>query len=818
MNIAMSVRSLVEFLYRWGDIDSTKGYSSEDAMAVGARIHRKIQSLAGPSYRAEYSLSYSYETKYCNVTVEGRADGVITEETPPEYLLEDTASTDGSGNEQPADALMLPAACEKYVTIDEIKTVLRSLDFVKEPDPVHLAQAKCYAAIYAMMEDLPFIYVRMTYVNQQTENIKYFYFLYSAEEIKKWFFDTTSAMGEWLDIQAEWNLIRQASIEELEFPFPYRPGQKNLAQDVYRTIYHGKKLFIEAPTGTGKTLSVLFPAVKSMGEKRGDRIFYLTARTVARTVAEDAVTILKDHGLRFKNITLTAKEKICFMDEAKCDPKTCPYAKGHFDRVNECLFEMVSQEETYSRTVIEEYAQKYTVCPFELALDLSLFSDCIIGDYNYVFDPKAYLRRFFAAERGEDYIFLIDEAHNLVDRGREMYSAALVKEDFLAARRACSQYQPRIGRAMDKCNKDLLAIRKLRDTSDDRKLCLMPALGDIVAHADRLRLLISEYLSEHRDGPAHEEILDIYFKVCDFLNIYDLMGPDYCIYNSFDDKGDFFVKLMCVDPARNLKECMGHAISTILFSATLLPIKYYKSLLGGESNDYEVYAQSSFDRSNRLLIRASDVTTRYAQRGEDQYRRMARYISSITRAKRGNYIIFAPSYSYMNSVYEIYEREFHDMDAGEVIVQSGNMREWEREEFLDRFKNGNDGIIAFCVLGGIFAEGIDLRDEALIGVIVLGTGLPQIGGEKDLLRMFFDMNGQDGYDYAYTYPGMNKVQQAAGRLIRTETDRGVIALLDERFSWNKISRMFPREWNDIVTVNIDNVESAVEAFWKKWYY
>ena len=836
MDIHMSVRSLVEFIYRYGDIDSTGSASTEESMLAGARIHRKIQSMAGSSYRAEYALSYSYESRLCNVTVEGRADGLIIEDTPPEMEpdqitdMQMNLPVDNEGETDPqseeskneidtvtALGIVLPWDTDQYVTIDEIKTTVRSIDRMEAPDPVHLAQAKVYAAIYLMAEDLPEIYVRMTYVHQHTEETRYFYSRYTAEEIIGWFNDTLEAMNKWLDMQAEWTIKRQDSIAELEFPFEYRSGQRQLVEYVYNTIYHGRKLFIEAPTGTGKTLSVLFPALKSMGEGRGSRLFYLTARTIARTVAEEAVATLKDTGLKLKNITLTAKEKICFMEEAECDPKKCPYAKGHYDRVNDCLFDMVSHEESYPRTLIEKYAEEYEVCPFELSLDLSLYSDCIRCDYNYVFDPNAYLRRFFAEGREGDYLFLIDEAHNLVDRGRDMYSASLVKEELMEARRACSEYQPRIARAIEKCNKDMLEIKKKRGNAGTDELVVMGSIGELAGHVDKLRMLITEYLSDHHDGPAHQEIVDLYFKIRDFLNIYDLLGEDYCIYNAFTPDQDFYVKFMCIDPARNLRKCMGHARSTILFSATLLPIQYYKSLLGGKTEDYEVYAESVFDRSNRLLIQAEDVTTRYTERSELSYHKMAEYIHRIVSVKKGNYIVFAPSYSYMNRVADIYMAEFYDERSEEVCIQSGNMREREREEFLEHFRENLTTLVGFCVLGGIFAEGIDLRDDALIGVIILGTGLPQVGGERDLLRSFFDSNGQNGYDYAYSYPGMNRVQQAAGRLIRTETDRGIIALLDSRFSWGSNRRMFPREWSDVRTVTINNVSDIVESFWNKCY-
>lgn len=820
MNI--SVRGIVEFILRNGDIDNRiSGAPTEEAMQEGSRIHRKIQASMGDDYDAEHPLDYEYDTKYYHIKVEGRADGII----------------------RGMSALALTEGVD--VVIDEIKGTYRDIKRLKEPDKEHLAQAQMYAAIYLRQNNLEQIGVQMTYVNMESEEFHYFRYVYSASEINDWFDNIISELTKWVDNYGAWIEMRQESIQTLEFPYPYRQGQRDLVGHVYRTIYHGKKLFIEAPTGTGKTLSTLFPAVRSMGEGRGDKIFYLTARTIARTVAEEAVNVLKKNGLKFRNVTLTAKEKICFCKDesgsAQCNPVACPYAKGHYDRINDCLYQMITTEDNFERPTIEKYALEYMVCPFELALDVSLFADLIIGDYNYAFDPRAYLRRFFATGAGMgnsssgDYLFLIDEAHNLVDRGREMYSAVLYKEDFLECKKASGNYFPNITSAIEHCNKDMLEIKREREGIPDSELYEMPVLGKLVGHVDRLATLFKEYLADRNDGPEHDAFLDMYFKLSDFLNIYDLLGPDYVIYNGFSDDGNFFVKLFNVDPARNLRECMERARSSILFSATLLPIQYYKALLGGEDEDYEVYAQSIFDSSQRLMLQARDVSSKYTYRGYDQYLRMARYIYEITRRKKGNYIVFAPSYNFMSEVYEAYIDEFYDPEDEEIICQTNAMNERAKEEFLNRFKGwGNSSLemdsdlkqlinydidiedrtlIGFCVLGGIFSEGIDLKDDALIGVIVIGTGLPQIGGERDLLKEYFDRQGLDGFDYAYRYPGMNRVQQAAGRLIRTESDRGIIALLDDRYSQSANRRLFPREWSDIRLTNINTVGNMVDEFW-----
>lgn len=807
----ISVRGLVEFLLRHGDIDNKKNSVSDEAMQEGSRIHRKIQGMMGSLYRAEYPLKYEMVTEYSTVMIEGRADGIMTIERPDDVReLPDCIGVSGDWNDQLSDT---------FIVIDEIKSTYKDVTKMDEPEIVHLAQARVYAAIYSMLEDLPIIGVQMTYVRQESDEIRYFRYAYAADEIRQWFGDLTLEFAKWVDNQAKWISMRQESIHSLEFPYPYRSGQRDLVEYVYRTIYHEKKLYIEAPTGTGKTLSVLFPAVRSVGEGRGDKIFYLTARTIARTVAEETISILKDHGLKYRNLTLTAKEKICFTEEHECNPSACPYAKGHFDRINDCLYEIITSGDDFSREVIEEYAQKYQVCPFELSLDISLFADLIIGDYNYVFDPNAYLRRFFADGRDGDYLFLIDEAHNLVDRGREMYSGILIKEHFLTCKRACKEYWPRISRAIDKCNSDMLKLKRLGNDKDyhehigDMTILDESEIAPLVGHVDRLKTVISEYLADHNEGPAHEEILDLYFELSDFLKIYDIHANDYTIYTDFTGDGEFFLKLFCVDPSRNLADCMGRARSNILFSATLLPIQYYKSLLGGTKEDYEVYANSIFDPDKRLLIMANDVSSKYSDRSYNMYMKIAEYIHKIASAKKGNYMVFAPSYSFMDEVYSIYLSEFNDTNA-DAICQTNQMKEKEKEKFLERFREENENtLIGFCVLGGVFSEGIDLKEDALIGVIVIGTGLPQIGGERDLLKEYFDEAEHNGFDYAYRYPGMNRVLQAAGRLIRTESDRGVVALLDNRYAQGANKRLFPREWDNIKTVNITTVDDDVKQFW-----
>lgn len=844
MEIRVSVRQLVEFILREGSIDNRKSGGADTAMQEGSRIHRMLQRRMGSEYHAEIGLQHTWSTPEYDIIIEGRADGIIDynwgahDVAPHEKTDVFVIEGEDQDKELPAPKR------EKKVIIDEIKGTYRDLKRITKPAGVHLAQAKCYAYMYAEENHLEQIGVRMTYCHIETETLKYFHEDYTFPELRQWFDELMQEYKKWADFQFEWNGIRTASIRQLQFPFPYREGQKELVTYVYQTIYHKKKLFLEAPTGVGKTVSTVFPTVKSMGEGMTEKIFYLTAKTITRTVAQECFGLLQENGLHMKTIILTAKDKICFMKqegspeaaaladragEAECNPDACPYANGHFDRINEAMYDLLTHEEHFTREKVMEYAIRYQVCPFEFSLDMSLFSDAVICDYNYVFDPRVYLKRFFADGIGRrNYVFLIDETHNLLDRGREMYSAALFKNSFLSTKRLIKETAPKVAAHLDKCNKELLAMKRQCESYRKEK-----NIDGFVVALNRLYGAIDDFLDEHDTFPNKKELLEFYFGVAHFLNMYEIMDENYVVYSQLMDDGDFMLKLFCVDPSRNLRQCMQKGRSTILFSATLLPIQYYKKLLGGEPTDYEVYAKSAFDENKKALLIASDVTSRYTRRSEEEFRRIARYIHEVVRQRHGNYMVFLPSHLFLEQVYDCFMEAYYDADIMECIVQEDYMSEAKREEFLLRFQ-GNVGsdladridfeigeadetiLIGFCVMGGIFSEGIDLKHDSLIGAIIVGTGIPQVGCERQLLKEYFDAQGENGFDYAYRYPGMNKVLQSAGRVIRTAEDIGVVALLDERFLEQQYRRMFPREWSQYEVVNVAQISQKVENFWNEW--
>lgn len=786
VQLHISVRNLVEFILREGDIDNRSSkLQSADAMMEGTRIHKKIQKRQGEQYMAEVPLRILLEEELYNLTIEGRADGIFQDEL-------------------------------QCMVIDEIKGMYQNVESLDAPYEVHKAQAMCYAYIFAKQNELKELGVQMTYCNLDTEEMKRFRENFSFDELEEWFVSLTDQYKKWADFQCEWRKRRQESIQTLDFPFPYRDGQKKLVQDVYRTIARRKNLFLQAPTGVGKTISTIYPAVRAMGENLAERIFYLTAKTITATVAKETFALLKERGYVAKTIQLTAKEKLCMCEEMECNPVHCPYAKGHYDRVNDAVFDLLQKSDMFTREEILEQAEKYQVCPFEMSLDVSLWVDHIICDYNYVFDPNAKLKRFFQDGIKGDYLFLVDEAHNLVERSREMYSAEIYKEDFLMVKKIIKPYNSYIEKLLDKCNKTLLTYKR-----ECESYVLYENIGNLFFQLMRLMSALDEFLQKPMEFAGKKDVLDFYFNLRNFMNIYELVDEHYVIYSEIQDDGRFMLKLFCVDPSLNLQKCIDKGNSTIFFSATLLPINYYKRLLSTDPENYAIYAKSTFSEEQRLLAFGKDVSTKYTRRNKAEYEKIARYIHKTVQCKKGNYMVFFPSYKLMQDVYDCYLEKIESEILFEgkipkVVLQTSGMKEKEREEFLAAFDNEEDEtLVAFCVMGGIFGEGIDLSNDKLIGAIIVGTGLPQICNEREILKNYYDEESGSGFDYAFRYPGMNKVLQAAGRVIRTTEDEGVILLLDDRFLQRDYQMMYPREWEQRSVCDLNSVEDLVEDFWNK---
>ena len=774
--IRISVRNLVEFILRSGDLDNRRSkMADKEAMLMGGKIHRKIQKKMESAYQAEVSLRHETIYEEFSIQVEGRADGI--------------------------------SRAQDVVLVDEIKGVYRDLARLESPVEVHEAQAKCYAYFYAYDHQQKAMQVQLTYCNMETEDIKRFCKTYTFEELELWYQKLVDEYYRWVRFQFQWRKRRDQSMEGVEFPFEYRRGQKEIVAGVYHVIQKKKQLFLQAPTGVGKTLSTVYPSVRAVGAGLAEKIFYLTAKTITRTVAQEAFLLLQEKGVEFKVATITAKEKLCLCDEMECNPQECPYARGHFDRINEAVYELWTTKNHYTRDILQEHARKWQVCPFEMCLDLSVWTDGVICDYNYVFDPNVYLKRFFAEGTKGDYIFLIDEAHNLVDRGRQMYSAALYKEEILKIRKSLKPYGGKVIRELNRLNQFLLELKRECESYE-----VLESIGNLPVLLMKVMGELESFLEEPPQPEVGKEALEFYFTVRDFLNICDLLDENYKIYVQNLEDGGFQLRLFCVNPAKNLENCLEKGSCAVFFSATLLPLRYYRRVFSTHEDDYAICAASPFSQERRCLLVGADVSSKYTRRGYGEYRRIAEYIARAVNTHPGNYMVFFPSHRLLRDVYEIYEQEF-SMPHVHSLCQSSVMSEQERESFLSEFQSGRGTLVGFCVMGGIFSEGIDLLGDRLIGALIVGTGIPQVGTENEILKAFYDERGENGFDYAYRYPGMNKVLQAAGRVIRTQKDRGIILLLDERFCQRENLSLFPEEWSNYQVSKITSVEKQLKNLW-----
>ena len=784
--LTLPIRRLVEFLLRTGSIDSR--FTGFDRALEGARLHRKLQRAAVkeyPDYQAEAALKQDYTCAGIAYTLEGRADGIFTDK-------------DGTP------------------TIDEIKTTTLPPEFITgEQSPEHWAQAQIYAAIYARQQGLPAMRVRLVYYQVDDDLEFTFNHDYSADALDAIVTDLLTQYAPWAKRSAEWQRMSRASRQTLPFPFAsYRPGQRAMMNAVYKTCTEGGQLLCQAPTGIGKTMSVLFPALKAVGE--GGPIFYLTARGTTRAAAENALTLLRtaDPDLKLRCVTLTAKDKICLQEYRECTPEACPYANGYYDRVKAALWDGL---DTHALTAdaLQALAHKHKVCPFELGLDLSLWCDVVVGDYNYLFDPVVHLMRFF--ETAGDYLFLIDEAHNLPGRARDMHSASLCKSVFYDAKKRLGKGKSSLKNALTKVNNIFIEWRHrceevLGDSRFGRTYFEKSRAEDFDRALTKLCEPLEIWLDEHRDpGETHDALLQLYFDIRAWLRVADTFDNHFVLQISAVGS-EVRAAMLCLDPSDFLAADFAKGRAAVLFSATLAPAGYYKDLCG-LPDARAVALRSPFDPANMGLWCARQVSTRYKDRA-DSIAKVSDLLAVMAAAQPGHYLVFFPSYSYLQQVWEDFTARYPDQPT---LCQESTMDEGQRTEFLAQFL-ARDGkpLLGFAVLGGVFGEGVDLTGESLIGVAVVSPGLPQIGPRQEQLRDYFEETRGAGFDYAYRYPGMNKVLQAAGRVIRTPQDRGVVLLIDDRFLAPDTRRLMPPHWEHLRVVDsADAWKDELAAFWKK---
>ena len=700
------------------------------------------------------------------------------------------------------------------VVIDEIKTksgnpdYFNSDEFAKNENIRHWGQAKIYAYFFAAENGFSEIGVQLTYFHLDTKKIREFTKQLGVEELKAFFDDVVGRYLKWAEHIAEWTRTRNESVKNLGFPFEtYRAGQRTMAEDVYRTIRGKSRLIVQAATGIGKTVATLFPAVKAQGLGLGSKIFYLTARTTGRIVAENSLNELRKRGLRLKSVTLTAKEKVCFNSESVCNGEECAYAKGYFDRVDEAS-ETLFEHDALTRDTILTAAKTHTVCPFEFSLELSLWADCVICDYNYAFDPKVYLRRFFADETG-DHIFLVDEAHNLVDRSRDMFSAELSKSSFLELKKALGKALPALRKSLGKINAWMLNARKACEVAGGQTAGKSPP-EDLYPLLSAFSGLAERWLMRNVKTDYRRPLMQRFFEVASFMRTADLYDETYAVCHNADDR-DYRIKLFCVDPSRQMGECLKRCSSAVFFSATMTPTGYFREILGCGENTGELIIPSPFPESNLGVFVADRISTYYKDRTGTAHE-IGRTITALLNAKKGNYLVFFPSYAYMKTIHALIEAE--GVPDTRLLVQTPSMSESEREAFLAAFTRDNPETLAgFAVMGGIFGEGIDLVGDRLSGAVIVGVGLPGISPERNLIREYFNEHGGAGFEYAYTYPGINRVLQAAGRVIRTETDRGAVLLIDKRYGTFRYKYLVPRQWRPVRVFSDNHLKKGLKIFW-----
>jgi len=779
-----SVRELCEFIFRTGDVYSGGTDVVGNAMTMGAKIHRELQrryKKENKKYQSEYHIKHIEDIDGFEYEIVGSMDGIL----------------------ENGDATV----------IDEFKTTTVELEKLEwDTIKAYSAQLMCYGFMYCQENSTNFITLRLTFYNYDDDDIKTIEKEFTFTQLRNWFDELLASHVKWAKLIYEHKMKRNASLKELTFPFnEYRSGQRELSAKIYRCIRAGKRLFAEAPTGIGKTVSTLFPSLKAIGEGEGDKIFYLSAKNSGAITAEDCLKVFLDKGAVIKYCSLTSKEKICPRDR-NCLPSVCEYSKGHYDRVNEAIFDLVSNNYVINRQVIDEYAIKYKVCPFEFQLDVSLFCDAVIGDYNYAFDPRAKLQRYFSD--GGDYIALVDEAHNLVDRAREMYSSGL---SMLFLKRFSKHFKGirKLQTRLTKCVNVLKKYRQALEASEKTQKKVLVGENDIEpfrSFCDAYRKFLSE------DGYEEEKknTLELYFEISFFVEIFDtesVFQEDYIDFCE-NTEDDTILKLYCADPSNQIKLACGKMRSSIFFSATMTPSEYYIKMLGADMEEDEIISvPSPFPEENLLLCVCKNVSTRF----KDRQSSMETVIEIIHQAccqKTGNYFVFFPSYSYMREVYDEFCSEYPKV---KTLIQEPSMTKEERDEFLLRFvKKPKETLVAFALCGGVFSEGVDLTGDRLSGAVVVGTGLPGLSFERDMLKEHFDKSIGEGlgYNYAYTYTGLNRVYQAGGRVIRTKDDKGFVILVDDRYAKISHRRTFPSSWrNAKMLLSPEKVGDMVKQFW-----
>ena len=789
----ISVRDLVEQVERSGDINFR--FSTRSSALAGLRGHQRVQKSRGEDYVAEKKLTDLVERGELVLQVSGRVDGYFPLQQP--MLVEEIKTTRSRAD-------MIPAS-------------VRSL---------HWGQARVYAWLLARDHGLAAdenIEVRLCYLQLDDDSEYLLSSTWTVAALAGYYQQLVDRYVAFLQGLARWQTVRDASITAMVFPYPqYRSGQRDMAVSIYRAMHAGTQLILQAPTGIGKTMGALFPAIKALSAATYDKLFFVSAKTSGHQVAARAVADLRSAGLQLRDITLTAKDKICFTPGAPCDAEHCQYALGYYDKLAAVMAEVMADNQSLDRSYIEAKARAHQLCPFELELDLSLLADVVICDYNYVFDPAVYLRRYFDNPE-QRYGLLIDEAHNLVDRGRDMFSADISKDQLLDLKRQLQLHLPDVARSLGAANNQIMALlRPLRATFDQTGAvqCSEPP-EKLLQALRRFSSAAETWLQQNQEAPFATSLLQVYFASLRFIRIAEAYDKHYtCLV--LQQRGGIVVKLYNINPGPGLATALSRVRSVVGFSATLMPQAYFQTLMGIAVDARWYQIESPFDPANLGVFSTSYISTTYRDRGNSLYE-LVDTIATVIEQQAGNYLVFLPSFYYLDEVREKFVERYA---AVPCVTQTPGMDEQARQDFLQQFDDCSaeenvsadkhrKTLVGFAVMGGVFGEGIDLKGKRLIGVIIAGVGLPQLGIERDVIKDYFEQSGSSGqgFEFAYQYPGMNRVLQAAGRVIRSDTDRGIICLIDNRFNESRYRQLMPAGWQVKTARNRDMLARAVAAFW-----
>ncbi len=757
----VNVRTLAEFSLQKGDLLPMA--MQVDRMIEGTHGHKRIQQSLGPEWNVEEGVSRDETVNGITLRVQGRADA---------------AKREGG-----------------ILHVLEIKTTTISPNLIHIDDyPAHFAQAEIYAYLICANEAIPEAEVTVFYDRMNGET-RTFRKNRTLAELRERFLTCAAPYTEWLCLINGWKEKSAPTLNEMRFPFKQpREGQRDMAKAVFLAMKHSSNALIEAPTGIGKTMASMYGALKALGKGFITNVFYLTARTTGRHAAQQALNLLRNQGVMIRSVVITAKEKCCFMEKTECFG--CPFAAGYYERRQNAIREGMNIQQLDSET-IAQIAKKYEICPHEFSLDLAEQADVIICDYNYAFDPRVHLRRFF--DHKSKAGLLVDEVHNLPDRAREMLSASLSGTQIEETCNLVAQYE-------------------------GKESPLYKLLNDL------LKLFTREEAEPEITSELREDIIEALSQISDILDQMELIEPQtrmlaidlawfVRVAKKFDENCERFVilpeekrilmRIWRFDPSEYLKRIFARVGGAAMFSATLAPMEHYARQLGLNSEDEIMQLPSPFPQEN-LLVAQLPISVRFADR-QRTLGTVAQVIHGMSQIHDGNYLACFPSFQYLNQVFEYY-RLLYPNDF--VIRQSSGMGEEARNAFIECFEpNPQASMVAFVVMGGVFAEGIDLPDDRLSGAAIISTGIPQIGIEREWMRELFDDGFGSGYDAAYTYPGLCRVLQAAGRVIRTETDRGVIFLMDIRYGQEHIQTLLPDHWKIEKFKKMDALNARLKAFW-----